>query len=1229
MDETSIKDLPSSSGETNAGDEQDEPETVNFLVTSEGENVNQTEALNIIGIIVHQDGISGDGTLDQSHAEFLNQALAESQAQTAAESQADAIDESQTETVSESQAESQTELVDEVQPDTQNEGLPDSQAMEGVEFQPENDVTLNPDENAANGQIAVENAAGNSEDNTTADDTGAASVPQEDASATAKERDTDMSNLNQSVTFSPAESSLFLAVSEENPLPANEDFLRPKDDATWSYANSDPHKQQLKLTNYFVNTVEEAAEIIKDHEDRHNVRFASYYCSKDFGKSDFMRSEHKVFWEDEDFKFTGVPFCIVGRKKMDCQHGKDRNTAVKKQRQDEKMKQMMFEGSPATKKKRHPMTKKHDCPAQIYMKEIIQFPDLRLKQDSKFRRGMGSKKLRQILRGQKQTAILRRVLLSIPDISSHENHDVAKVIETGEDYFEKLSVELAEMNQELATIESLLEPLIQKKDSLTEKKREIEQTIQYHRPDKNLYPEPEDPLDWSSRFFFWTDEVDKALKNVFRLEVFRKHQRETINATLWGKDCLLILPPGAGKSICFQIPAVISEGFTLVIAPLVSLIQDQVLRLINHHINATSLTSTSSDMELNDVMSQMVDKDGTLKILYITPDILSKSKAFIENLEQAAQAGCLSRIVIDEVHCASQCGHNFRPDYQDLGFLRQQFPKTPILGLTSTATESVVTDLKNVLGLQEDCLVFRSSFNRPNLFYEVRVPSLTPESQLDEITDVINTEFSQLSGIVYCMSNKEAEFVSYELLNRGVNAGAYHDDLDDQNKENNHYKWINNELKVLVATPSFGMGIDKPNVRFVIHYTISKSILNYYQETGRAGRDGNPAKCIVFYRFSDVFRHSTSVFNEQTGLENLHAMMEYSIELKPCRRTLLSRYFGESFDRRNCNETCDNCVRMRSAGSLLLTKDITRHAKDILKLLEHAVKQSERLTPFKVVAGWMGKGKPELRVPGMKIPSYSKEDCEHIVALLIINGALKEEFHYTACSIICYLTEGDNKDDIVQGKKTLRMHSEKRRKMSQSMATLAKAAGKPLSDEGVVSETPKKKPSNKRVSTSRPRSSKPKKISKLTKKESTDNVVDEVVIDEAIIDPNTLKFEIGADGQSFIILNQVVDHNEYTSQLKFIENDITEAIVVETTTSLKTDRSEKVVEIRIALLLVVIYFILKNEERHGLIERSEEQRSDVSIFTLSRRILEPLKLNVARLSEEGSRRQLTATKQEE
>ncbi len=212
------------------------------------------------------------------------------------------------------------------------------------------------------------------------------------------------------------------------------------------------------------------------------------------------------------------------------------------------------------------------------------------------------------------------------------------MIETGAEYFENLASELSEIDTELAELESQLEPLIKRKESLNEKKKEIEQTIQYHQPDeaKSLQAS-NDLLDWGSRYFFWTEEVEKALKNVFRLEVFRKMQRETINATLWGKDCLLVLPPGAGKSLCFQLPAAISEGFTLVIAPLVSLIQDQVLRLINHHINATSLTATSSDLDVQDVVAQMVDKESTLKILYITPDVLSKSKEFMENLETAVQ----------------------------------------------------------------------------------------------------------------------------------------------------------------------------------------------------------------------------------------------------------------------------------------------------------------------------------------------------------------------------------------------------------------------------------------------------------------------------------------------------------------------------------------------------------------------------------------------------------------
>ncbi|XP_020584133.1 mediator of RNA polymerase II transcription subunit 34 isoform X2 [Phalaenopsis equestris] len=487
-----------------------------------------------------------------------------------------------------------------------------------------------------------------------------------------------------------------------------------------------------------------------------------------------------------------------------------------------------------------------------------------------------------------------------------------------------------------------------------------------------------------------------------------------INAVMSGRDVLVIMAAGGGKSLCYQLPAILRDGITLIVSPLLSLIQDQVMGLMALGIPAYMLTSATSKDDEKFIYKALEKGDGDLRMLYVTPEKISKSKRFMSKLEKCHNAGRLSLISIDEAHCCSQWGHDFRPDYKNLGILKIQFPHVPLIALTATATYKVQTDLLEMLHIPK-CVKFTSTVNRPNLFYKVHEKVSVGKVVIDQIAEYIRSSYTNNeSGIVYCFSRKECEQVAKELREHGISADYYHADMDVVAREKVHLRWSNSKLQVIVGTVAFGMGINKPDVRFVIHHSLSKSMETYYQESGRAGRDGLPSECILYYKPTDVPRQSSMVFYENSGLQNLYDIVRYCQSKKCCRRSAIFHHFGEP--PQDCNGMCDNCAY----GTVLKEIDVTGHAKTIVTMLRDMQEHEQRATMLQLVDKFKAKMK-EMGASSNPTPDLKKEQLENLVIRLLLDRVLKEEFQHTAYATNAYVTIGPLWNQVLQGKRPVKL----------------------------------------------------------------------------------------------------------------------------------------------------------------------------------------------------------------
>mgnify|MGYP006279405521 CR=1 FL=1 len=398
-----------------------------------------------------------------------------------------------------------------------------------------------------------------------------------------------------------------------------------------------------------------------------------------------------------------------------------------------------------------------------------------------------------------------------------------------------------------------------------------------------------------------TDVLYDYLKRYFGFSTFKGNQEKIIQNVLAGEDSFVLMPTGGGKSLCYQLPAIIKEGTAIVISPLIALMKNQVdaIRNVSTSDNlAHFLNSSLSKSAINKVKQDVLS--GQTKLLYVAPESLTKEEniSFLRNVE-------ISFYAVDEAHCISEWGHDFRPEYRKIRPIVDTIGRSPIIALTATATPKVQHDIQKNLGIA-DASVFKSSFNRPNLYYEVR-PKVNPAK---EIIKFINNNEGK-SGIIYCLSRKKVEQIAEALKVNGIKALPYHAGMDSATRSATQDKFLMEEIDVIVATIAFGMGIDKPDVRFVIHYDIPKSLEGYYQETGRAGRDGSEGRCIVYYSYDDLqklekFMQGKPINEQEIGKQLLLETASYA-ESSLCRRKLLLHYFGEEYKPDNC-ESCDNCL---------------------------------------------------------------------------------------------------------------------------------------------------------------------------------------------------------------------------------------------------------------------------------------------------------------------------------
>ena len=474
------------------------------------------------------------------------------------------------------------------------------------------------------------------------------------------------------------------------------------------------------------------------------------------------------------------------------------------------------------------------------------------------------------------------------------------------------------------------------------------------------------------------------LKETFGYDTFRPLQREVIENVMARRDTLAVMPTGGGKSLCYQIPSLLFDGLTVVVSPLISLMKDQVEQLRAFGVPALFLNSSLGPQEYQENMDYV--KRGEVKLLYVAPETLLTPR--ILTLLAGLKVDCLT---IDEAHCISEWGHDFRPEYRQLVQVRKQFPQAVCLALTATATARVRQDIRSTLQFATSN-EFVASFDRENLFIEV-----LPKRDATRQTMDMLERYKDQSGIVYCFSRKQVDDLASYLISRGYSARPYHAGLEDIERKRNQEAFIRDDVQIIIATIAFGMGINKPNVRFVIHYDLPKSVEGYYQEIGRAGRDGLPAHCLLLYSYADVAKLNYFIDQKEgeerrVAIQHLNAIVGYAEDETSCRRKPLLNYFGESYAADNCSN-CDNC----NSSPTPLT-DVTIPAQKFLSCVKRA---GEKFGAGHITDILLGsKNEKVLRWGHEKLSTYgiggelTQKQWMRLARQLLSMGYLKQEGEY-------------------------------------------------------------------------------------------------------------------------------------------------------------------------------------------------------------------------------------------
>lgn len=480
--------------------------------------------------------------------------------------------------------------------------------------------------------------------------------------------------------------------------------------------------------------------------------------------------------------------------------------------------------------------------------------------------------------------------------------------------------------------------------------------------------------------------TDQLLQN-FGFNGFKEPQEEIIKNLLAGKDTFVIMPTGGGKSLCYQLPAIVSKGCAIIVSPLIALMKNQVDLMRGY--SSTDNIAHFLNSSLNKGQQKIVKDDliaGKTKMLYVAPETLTKEEnvEFFKDLD-------ISFFAVDEAHCISEWGHDFRPEYRRLRDIMDQIDKKiPVIALTATATPKVQSDIVKNLGLR-DPKIFISSFNRANLYYEV-LPKMNKEQTVKSIVKFISQNKGK-SGIIYTLNRKTTEELAQMLMANGIKAVAYHAGLDSKLRSKRQDEFLGEEVQVIVATVAFGMGIDKPDVRFVIHYNIPKSIENYYQETGRAGRDGLEGKCILYYSHKDVSKlehlmRDKSLTEREMGAQLINETVAYS-ESAVCRRKILLNYFGEEYSSENCEGMCDNCKN---------PKELHEAKAEVLLALKSIKALEERFPITYMIAVIMGKANPQIKMyrhDNLPVFGTGKSKDEHfwnsLLRQMLLEGIIQKD----------------------------------------------------------------------------------------------------------------------------------------------------------------------------------------------------------------------------------------------